>query len=180
MTMPFIANLRVSCLAILLVGCGMLADSPTTAQEDPPEAAKLASEERGLSNRLVVYQPVPIHGPYPYLLYTARTGDFVELQLSYPVKPPFPERIAVRFDPRYFKIVEVVATEGEVAVLQPGESQEGVLGVGYYSLFAKPLRDGDTRLDVKVTLENGDSESVPFNFRIGPERKAVSRPEASK
>jgi len=143
------------------------------AGEESTRNVAFGQKERGLANELKLYSPVPVHGPYPYLLYTARTGDVVQLQLSYPIAPPFPRRVGVTFDPHFVKPLDCVNTSGEVAVLEPGNPKEGVIGLGFYSLYIKGLRDGQTHLDVRIDFQDGDFEVVPFNFRFGMERKSA-------
>jgi hypothetical protein len=129
--------------------------------------------ERGLLlKNLRLYSPVPVHGPYPYLLYTANVGDLVQLQVSYPISPPFPRSITVRYYPEYLRFVDLVETEGQVVVVPP--PQEGGVGNGYYSIFLKPVRNGRTHITVIVEFENGDIEEVPFAFSIGNERKLMA------
>jgi len=146
------------------------ADKDTGRKDEPKEELKEFTRAKMLG-RLRLYHPVPIGGPYPYLLYTARTGDLVQLQLSYPISPPFPKSVSVRYNPAYFDVIDVVGTANEVVILKPGEAQTGVIGLGYYSVYLKAKRDGRTSVQVPVEFEDGDTETVPFNFQIGPEPK---------
>jgi hypothetical protein len=155
----------------------ILPPSRLVAQDDQSkEDTKSESRDFGirglLLRKLRLYDPVYAFGPYPFLLYTANVGDLVQLQVSYPISPPFPKSITVTYSPRYFRVVDIVETDGKVVTVPP--TKEGVLGVGYYSIFLKPIRAGNTYVSVTLTFENGDTAEVPFNFRIGNERKAVA------
>ena len=144
-------------------------EKKSTGEKDTPNAEMKVFNRSSIVGRLRLYSPVPIHGPYPYLLYTAKAGDLVQLQLSYPISPPFPRSVRVSYDSTYFDVIDVVGTDNEVVVLKPGQSQTGMIGLGHYSLFLKAKTEGRTRVDIKVTLEDGDSETIPFNFQIGVE-----------
>jgi hypothetical protein len=164
-------------LGILALSCGRCEaqDDRKAKSDESPAEMKVSSRDR-LMGRLRLYDPVNIHGPYPYLLYTARTGDLVELQLSYPIAPPFPKSISVTYNPLRIEYIDVVATDNRVLMLRPGETQTGNLGMGYYSVYLRAKNDGDTRVDVTVKLADGDTETVPFNFKISPEAKTAPAP----
>lgn len=168
-----VALVGITAVATLLSVSGRLAQAADKegGRKDEPKEERKEFTRAKLIGRLRLYPPVPIQGPYPYLLYTARAGDLVELQLSYPIAPPFPKAVRVRYNPAYFEVVDVVGTDNEVVVLKPGQAQTGVIGLGYYSVYLKAKRDGQTSVQVPVEFDDGDTETVPFNFQIGPEAK---------
>jgi hypothetical protein len=167
-------NLRSMMLAIALCVSGYaLQPGAIVAADDPPAGPLTTQDETKLLNGLKVYNPVFVHGPYPHLLYTANSGDLVEFQISYPISPPFPTGVSVTFDPAHFRFVDILNTGGEVVVLKPGQPQQGLIGVGYFSVFLKAVGEGNTQVDVKVTFDDGTSAVVPFHVRINPARRTA-------
>jgi hypothetical protein len=161
-------------LTVLAIGTSVLfgSSSPHLAvaaqEEDRPK-----SLTKPLTSNLALYPPVYVYGPYPYKLYTAHKGDLVQLQISYPVSPPHPELVTVTSSTNALLPLDIVNTGGRVAILKPNKPMQGLYGVGHFSVFLRAARNGDASVTVKVKFSDGSVEEVPFQCRIGEERKSV-------
>ncbi len=117
------------------------------------------------SSHLRIQEPVSIYGPFPRLVREVTTNDLIELQVSYPVAPPFPKRIALRVENRALTALWIASTDGEIVALTP-KPQTGKVGMGYISAYVKANNAGQSKAEVTVTLADGTKKVVPFAFLI--------------
>jgi hypothetical protein len=108
---------------------------------------------------------VDINGPIPTLLREAKVGQLIQVQIRYPIAPPFPQSAEVDLSTRAFSLVGVYNTGGQVAILTP-KPQTGGLGVGYLSVFVKAINQGRGTITAQIKLSDGTVKSVPFEFEI--------------
>jgi hypothetical protein len=149
-------------VSIVVLGVAIrttLGETKTPNRDGPSVSADLNS------SRLSVQQPVSIHGPFPKILRRVQVGDLIQLQLSYPISPPFPLRATVQVSNRALSALWITSTDGEVAVLTP-EPQQGMIGVGYFSVYLRANSPGSSTAKVTVTLADDTQKVVPFAFRI--------------
>jgi hypothetical protein len=128
-------------------------------------------------SRLNLQKPVFVQGPIPSLLRSARVGDLIQLQVSYPISPPFPTKACVETDNRALSAECVVGTPGEVAILTL-KPQSGRIGVGFISAFVRAHTAGKATATVTVVFPDGTKKAVPFAFQIEGEPGAEDPPAA--
>jgi hypothetical protein len=119
---------------------------------------------------LVLSGPVIfINGPFPPEARTAKVGQTVLVQISYPIAPPFPKSASIDAGEGGFNPVGIFRTDGEVAILTP-EPKQGRIGVGFLSVLAKAIKKGRTTLKVKLELADGTAKEMPISFDIEESR----------
>jgi hypothetical protein len=120
--------------------------------------------------QLVLSEPVIfINGPFTTQARTAKVGQTVLVQISYPIAPPFPKSVSVDSLNDGFSPVDIFRTDGELALLSP-EPKRGRIGVGFLSVAAKAIKKGPTSLKVKIELADGTVKVVPIAFEIEDDR----------
>jgi hypothetical protein len=120
--------------------------------------------------QLVLSEPVVfINAPFPRQARTAKVGQTVLVQISYPIAPPFPKSASVESANGGFSPVGIFRTDGEVAILRP-ESKRGRLGVGFLSVMAKAIKQGQTTLKAKIAMSDGTVKEVAIPFDIEQDR----------
>lgn len=108
---------------------------------------------------------VPIGGPFPEVLREAKLGALIQVQLTYPIVPPFPRCAAILCHCPIFCPVGVYSTGNKVVVLTQ-KPQTSNIGLGYLSAFVKAVGLGTALFTVRVSREDGTIRDVPFAFRI--------------
>ncbi len=148
-------------LAVQVGLISLVSWSPAVVRaESPPSAI----------GQLVLSPPVIfVNGPSPSQSRTARVGQTVVVQISYPIAPPFPTSANIDPGNGGFVPVGIFRTDGELAVLTP-ESRRGRIGVGFLCVVAKAIKKGETTLTAKVELSDGTVKEVPMKFSILAER----------
>ena len=152
--MRLIASLAVATSLVITSLSGIV-----TAADEKAKAAPLSS--------LVLSEPpVSVNGPFPAKLRGAKVGDLVQVQITYPIVPPFPESAKLILKSRAFSEVGVFRTDGQVAILTP-KPQQGAIGVGYISAFVKAVTPAKSAgFEVEVRDSAGKVKIVPFMFSI--------------
>ncbi|MDB5390560.1 MAG: hypothetical protein JWM11_6206 [Planctomycetaceae bacterium] len=154
---------RVALATVGTVGAGtLLAEFATGQQGD-------AKKDEGYKTiaELNLSEPiVSINGPFPTVLRGAKVGQLIQVQISFPISPPFPTSAKVEPDSDIFSVIGVYRTEGEIAILTP-KPKQGAIGVGFLSVFVTAKKAGKGNFTVKVKLDGGTVKSVPFAFNIG-------------
>lgn len=133
-------------------------------------SAALASDGQSVSaelgsSHLRIQEPVSIYGPFPTLVREVNVMDLVELQVSYPISPPFPKGIEAKVGNRALTALWIASTDGQVVALTP-KPQAGKIGVGFISVYLKANSPGESTVEVTVTLADGSKKVVPFVFAI--------------
>jgi hypothetical protein len=131
------------------------------------------------STTLRVQSPVNVHGPFPTLLREVEVGDVVQLQVFYPIAPPFPDAAMVKVSSRALTALLVTSNEGEVAVLGP-EPKQGLIGSGYLSAYVRANNAGEASAVVTVTYPGGAKKEVPFQFKINPRGEGRQKVKAGQ
>jgi|GEM_PF-1627690 len=131
------------------------------------------------SSRLRILEPVGIFGSKPPRVQEAEVGDLVQLQLSYPISPPFPRHVDAKVTNRALTALWIAGTDGKVVALTPGKPQQGLVGVGHFTVFLRANTPGRTSAEVTVTLTDDTVRKIPIKFLIH-ERKKPDRAQRVK
>ncbi len=117
------------------------------------------------STSLRVLGPVDVEGPVPELVREVEVGDVVQLQVAYPVRPPFPSEASVKVSNRALTALFVTSNGGRVAVPGP-EAKQGVIGSDSFSAFVRASNSGEAKVIVTATYPDGAKKEVPFVFKV--------------
>ncbi len=117
------------------------------------------------ASHLRIQEPVGIYGPFPYLLREVDENDLIQLQVTYPIAPPFPQHIEAKVANRALSALWIAGTDAQVVTLMPAP-QSGNIGVGFISVYLKANSPGQNSAEVSVTLSDGTKKTVPFSFHI--------------
>ena len=131
------------------------------------------------SSRLRILEPVGIFGSNPPPVQEAEAGDLVQLQLSYPISPPFPRHVDAKVADRALTALWIAGTDGKVVALTPGKPEQGFVGVGHFSVYLRANTPGQTSAEVTVTLSDDSVRKIPIKFLIH-ERKKPDRAQRVK
>lgn len=123
------------------------------------------------SSRLRILEPVGIFGTGALPVQEVTVGDLVQLQFSYPISPPFPKHIDARVADRSLTALSIAGSDGKVVALTPGKPQQGLIGVGFFSVFLRANTAGRTSAEVAVTLADGTVRKVSVKFLIREGKK---------
>ncbi len=80
----------MSTRTLLLAGLSVLVAlwaSTATAGDGESVAAEFGASQ------LRIQEPAGIYGPFPYLLREVDENDLIQLQVTYPIAPPFPQHV---------------------------------------------------------------------------------------
>lgn len=139
----------------------LLSKSAGAAEEDATSSfSKLAD--------LNLSEPqVCINGPFPSLMRSAEVGELVQVQIIYPICPPFPTAARIVLTGKHWSSVGVYSTQGKIVAWSHCLPQPP-LGVGYLSALLKAVKEGEEQFTVEVRLEDNSIKKVPFAFMIEP------------
>lgn len=123
-------------------------------------------------SRLRILEPIGVHENSPPIEKII-IGEIVQLQVSYPISPPFPQNVEAKASERSLTVLGIAGTEGKVVALPPGKSEEGKIGVGFFSVFLRANNIGNPTVEVKVTFSDESVRRLTVKFDI-------SEPKMSK
>jgi hypothetical protein len=146
-------------IQIALIPLVYLAPSSARADSTPSPIGQLALSEP------IIF----INAPFPTRARTAKVGQTVVVQISYPIAPPFPKSAGIDSGNGGFSPVGIFRTDGEVALLTP-QPKSGRIGVGFLSVVAKAIKKGPTTLTAKIEMANGTVKELPIPFSIEDDR----------
>jgi hypothetical protein len=98
---------------------------------------------------------------------TAKVGQLIQAQISYPISPPFPVSADIQVTPGQGLVPRgVYRTPGKIAALGDEPQQSPGIGVGYLSAFVRAQQAGEVSFIVRIKMSDGKVKKVPFNFTI--------------
>jgi len=134
-----------------------------------PSLARGDSTPSAIGQMLLSEPVIFINSPLPPQSRTAKVGQTVLVQISYPIAPPFPKSASVESGDGGFSAVGIFRTDGEVAILTP-QSKRGRIGVGFLSVVAKAIKKGKSTLMARIEMTDGTVKEVPITFDIEEDR----------
>jgi hypothetical protein len=132
------------------------------------------------SSHLKILEPVGIFESKPVAVQEVTTGDLVQIQLSYPISPPFPQHVDAKVANRSLTAVWAAGSEGEVVTLKGSTPQTGKIGVGFFSVYVPANNAGPSSVDVTVTLADGKNVQVKIPLLIVDPKQADGVVKVSK
>ncbi len=126
----------------------------------PTQAALALLSDMQASDPVVNLYP----GDAP-VIRTSTVGQLIEVQIRYPIAPPFPQSadiVASRDDRRLLNPV------GVYRVPSPASADGGppLLGVGYLGAWIKMTGTGQAHCSVRIRMSDGTLKKIPLIFDI--------------
>lgn len=117
------------------------------------------------STQLIVLDPIPFGGPTAPVVREVKVGDIIQIQGTYPIAPPFPERACVKVSNKFLSAVAVTTTSNQVAILGP-KPQQGKIGVGYVSAYVRANSPGESTATFTEFFPDGGTKDITVAFKI--------------
>jgi hypothetical protein len=108
---------------------------------------------------------VGINGPFQHLLRTAKIGDLIVCEISYPIIPVTPKSAVIVPSTPALAPVGVYHAANEVVVLNI-HPQKGPIGIGILAVALKAMSAGNCKVTVKVKMTDGTEKDVLFDFNV--------------
>lgn len=153
-------------VTLLWVGAALMADDQPKNEKDKKidESGKPVMAE--LQGEFHVHDPVPLTGPVPAVLRSARVGDKILLQVTYvPDGAIMPKKVTARAETPAVGVLEIINSGKPIAALKPGQKAEGKDG-HYFAVLLKANSPGDCAVQVNCEMSDGTTKQVPFQFKI--------------
>src|SRR5262249_26970060 len=97
-----------------------------------------------LEGKLHVHEPVPIRGPFPDLLRTAKVGDRVLLQVAHsPDGSVVPKKVTAKAESPVLTVLDVLPSESQLFMLKPREQANSKNGGACFAVLVRANAAGD-------------------------------------
>jgi len=97
---------------------------------------------------------------------TAVVNQTIQLQVGYPVAPPFPVKASVKASGRNLSAIVVHPTGQEVFAPKGGEKVTGKIGVSWVSAYIKANNKGPGTATVTFSYPDGSEKHVSFELDV--------------
>ena len=162
---------RAIALALLLSLAGVAAvpaeDKPGKAGDSGKGVSERPAALSGeLAGELLVREPVPLDGPAPAVLNTAKVGDRVLLQVGYaPHGSVVPKKVTVRVDGPALTALDVISSGRPLQMPKAGEKAEGK-DVPCFAVLLRANAAGGCNVVLTCEMSDGSQKKVPFEFKV--------------
>ena len=157
-----VRSIVITFVAVCALGLG----SPSVGfaqQAETKEGGSMEAKIRDL--RLKILDPVSTQGQE--VTVEVKENEFVQIQLSFPIAPPFPEKVKAVSSSRSITIVQITGQDGRAVILAPGKTEIGKIGVGFFSVFVRTSNPGEGTVTVTTTKSDGNSDTRVIRLKIG-------------
>src|SRR5262245_56116374 len=109
-----------------------------------------------LEGKLHVHEPVPISGPFPALLRTAKVGDRVLLQVAYsPDGSVIPKKVIAKPESPVLTVLDVLPSGSQLFMLKPKEQPDSKNGGACFAVLVRANAEGDCGLGLTCQMSDG-------------------------
>ena len=149
-------------LAAMMLGA---ATAPAEDRENKVDERNLAVTA-SLDGKLHVQDPVPLAGPFPALLRTAKVGDRLMLQVVYsPEGSVIPKKVTAKAENSTLTVLDVLPTE-HALYLQKLPEKNGTKSGTYFAVLVKANAEGNCSVVLTCEMSDGSTKKVPFQFKV--------------